>query len=225
MPRPLSRRFSQHIALAAAAAAPLALSAPAVAAHAATTTWKVVNPAADGKYTTASTGTVTIKNQAGATLVTCTSVKQWGQMASRTATGATTSLGTNTDTLGSPCTRPGGGTAVILGNVGVGVGPISYTATGYDAATGTTTISGAQSSPFGITIFADDCRFSFGKIAASYANGTQTLKYNSAVATPFTTANNNGSVGCAGVRASGETITFTGEFKVSPAIQITRTTS
>ncbi|MFB4302123.1 hypothetical protein [Actinomadura sp. NTSP31] len=221
MPRPLSR----HIALAAAAAAPLALSAPAIAAHAATTTWKVVNPAADGKYTTASTGTVTVKNQAGATLLTCSSVQQWGQMASRTATGATASLGNVSDTVGTTCTRPGGGTAVMLGNVAVGVGPISYTATGYDAATGTTTLSGTQSSPYGITVLADDCRFSFGKITASYANDTQVLKYNSAVAAPFTTANNDGSVGCAGVRAAGETITFTGGFKVSPAIKITRTTS
>ncbi|MDL4813393.1 hypothetical protein [Actinomadura opuntiae] len=202
----------------------MALSAPAIAAHAATTTWKVVNPAADGKYTTASTGTVTIKNQAGATLLTCTSVQQWGQLASRTVTGATASLGTADGTVGSPCTRPGGSTAVILGTLAAGVGPIYYTATGYNAATGTTTLSGAQSSPYGITIFADDCRFSFGKITASYDNATQILKYGSAVATPFATANNDGSVGCAGVRASGETITFTGEFKVSPAIKITRTT-
>lgn len=218
MPRPLSR----HIALAAAAAAPLALSAPAVAAHAAATTWTVVNPAADGSYDAVSTGTMTIKNQAGATLLTCTSVQQWGQLPSRTSTGATASLGYTDGTIGSPCTRPGGGTATLIGTPTAGVGPIYYTATGYNAATGTTTISGAQSSPYGILVMADDCRFSFGKISASYDNDTHTLKYNSAVATPFTTANTDGSVGCAGVGA-GETITFTGEFAVSPAIEITRT--
>ena len=213
----------RYSALAAAAAAPLALSAPAVAAHAATTTWTVANPAADGTYDATSTGSVTIKNQAGATLLTCTSVQQWGELPSRTSTGATAALGRTYGTIGSPCTRPGGGTAVLIGTETAGVGPIYYTATGHDAATGRTTISGAQSSPYGILVMADDCRFSFGDISASYDNATRTLTYTGAVATPFTTANTDGSVGCAGVAASGETITFTGEFAVSPAIEITRT--
>jgi hypothetical protein len=229
MPRPLTRRFPRHIALAAAVAAPLALTAPAVAAHAATTTWKVVNPASDGKYTATSTGTMTLKNQAGETLLTCTSVQQWGQIAGRTTTGATAALGTADGTMSAganpPCTRPDGSTAVIMGTEIAGVGAFYYTATGYDAASGTTTITGVRSSPYGILVMADDCRFWFDKIKATYDNDTQTLTYNSAVATPFDTTNTDGSVGCAGVSSSGETITFSSAFKVSPALKITRTTS
>ncbi|MFV2176720.1 hypothetical protein ACFHW2_18250 [Actinomadura sp. LOL_016] len=217
-------RFSRSLALAATAAAPLALGVSALPAHAAVTTWKVVNPAANGWYTAETTGPMTIKNEAGATLVTCSTVKQAGPMASGTSTGTTAPVGSAYTTVGSPCTRPDGTAATIYGNYeALNLGRVHYTATGYDAATGTTALTGSQGSPWGITIFAENCHFSFSGISASYDNDTRTLKYTSATAVPYPQANEDGSTGCPGVSADGEAVTFTGEFKVSPAIRITRT--
>lgn len=217
-------RLSRSLALAATAVAPLALGASALPAHAAVTTWKVVNPAANGWYTAETTGSMTIKNAAGATLVTCATVKQTGPMASRTSTGATAAVGSAYITAGTPCTRPDGTAATLYGNYeAMNLGRVDYTATGHDAATGTTALKGSQGSPWGITVFADDCRFSFGGINASYDNDTRTLKYTSATAVPYPQANEDGSTGCPGVSADGEAVTFTGEFEVSPAVEITRT--
>ncbi|WP_067478996.1 hypothetical protein [Actinomadura hibisca] len=227
MPLPLARTLAlaATAATAATAAAPLALSTPA---HAAVTTWKVVNPAADGAYTADADGTLTIKNKAGTTLLTCkTIVRQSGNVASKTATGSTLNLGAAIQTVSqgnNGCRRPNGGQAFIIQGLVAGTsGPLNYTATGYDAATGTTTLTGKKSNAHGLMVLSDDCRFSMSDIAATYTNGTRILKYSSAVGTPFTSTNTNGSVGCPGV-AAGEAITYGGfDFKVTPAITITRT--
>lgn len=217
-------RLSRTLALAATAAMPLALAAPALPAHAAAGTWKVVNPAANGWYTAETTGSLTIKNEAGATLVTCSTVEQGGPMASATSTGTTMTVGSAYMTAGAPCTRPDGAAASIVGNYeAMNLGRINYVATGYDAATGTTALTGNLGSPWGITVFSDNCKFSFSGINASYRNSTRTLKYDSATAVPYPAANEDGSTGCPGVGATGEDITFTGEFKVSPAVEISRT--
>ncbi|MEV5826676.1 hypothetical protein AB0L25_13955 [Spirillospora sp. NPDC052242] len=217
-------RLPRILTVAATAALPLALGAAAFPAHAAAVTWKVVNPASNGWYTAETTGAMTIENEAGATLVTCSSVRQSGPMASKTSTGASVTVGSAHQTVGNPCTRPDGTAAAILGNYeSAGLGRIHYIATGYDAATGTTTLTGSLGSPWGITIFSENCRFSFSGISATYDNDTRTLKYRSATAVPYPVTNEDGSVGCPGVDPAGETVTFTGEFAVSPAIEITRT--
>ncbi|MFB4314868.1 hypothetical protein [Actinomadura sp. 21ATH] len=226
----LSRPPTRTLALAATtatAAMPLALTVPAFPAHAATTTWKVVNPAADGRFNALSTGSVTIKNKAGMVLLTCSKVQTWGDMASKTTTDPKPVLAVSeTLSVGAspPCVRPDGTPALLTGTTSTGVGRFYYTATGHDSATGTTTLTGTKSSPYGVSILAPDCRFSLNSITASYNNSSHTLRYTSAAATPFTDANQDGSTGCPGVSAS-EIVTLTAEFKVDPGIKITRTVS
>ncbi|OLT29567.1 hypothetical protein BJF79_10590 [Actinomadura sp. CNU-125] len=221
------RLSSRILALAATAAAPLALGATALPAHAATTTWTVVNSDPNGYYLAESTGSMTIKNEAGETLVTCPAVTQSGPMADGPRTGTTAIVGYAETTIDTECTRPNGSVAPMVGYYpGLGNGRLRYVATDYDAATGTTTLRGDLYSPWGITVFGDNCKFAFGDVNATYNNNTQILKYTTGTALPYTTANEDGSTGCpGGVDADGETVTFTGEFKVTSPITITRTVS
>ncbi|MBE1531084.1 hypothetical protein [Actinomadura algeriensis] len=220
------RLSSRILALAATTAAPLALGAAALPAHAATTTWTVVHPDPDGVYLAETTGSMTIENEAGETLVTCPSVVQDGPIPEGTYNGTTANVGFAHTTYGAGCTRPDGSAAPMVGNYpALGSGRLRYVATDYDAATGTTTLRGDLNSPWGITVFGDNCKFAFGDVTATYNNNTQILKYSTGVARPYSAANDDGSTGCPGVDADGETITFTGEFKVGSAIEITRTVS
>jgi hypothetical protein len=216
----------RFLALAAAAAVPLALTATAVPAHASTTSWKVVNPASDSRFHSATTGAVTIKNAAGKTLVTCTGLTQHGTITSRTAPGSTLDLG-QADTIvppapaGSQCTRPDGDPAIVFGVSTIG-SHVSYSATGYNPATGTTTLKG-QASAIGVPVGSDDCTFVFTDIAATYNNATRTLTFSSATAKEGTFAY-NGNKTCADVNGTGEPITFTGaEFVFEQGVTITRT--
>ncbi|MBW8480969.1 hypothetical protein [Actinomadura parmotrematis] len=216
---------TRALALAAAAAAPLALAAPA--AHAATTTWKVVNPAADGRYASTTTAGLTARNAAGKTIFTCAEAYQQGTLASVTSTAASPLLAKadyTAATSATACKGPNGEQGMLLGGTIASIGVVYYSPTGYDAATGTTSLIGKKSVPIGISFLADDCRFDFDKITATYTNGTRVLKYTGAVAHAYTNTNADGSVGCPGVTTGG-TLTFTGGFTLDSAVTITRTTA
>ncbi|MFC9978000.1 hypothetical protein ACFVH6_44545 [Spirillospora sp. NPDC127200] len=220
-----SRALSCALALSATS---LALTVPTTAAHAATTTWKVANPSANGRYTATTTGAVTVRNSAGQTVFTCSSVYQQGAAPNLTSTAAAPTLAKADYTIsqsasGQACQRPNGKPGTLLGGPPNGA-TVFYTPTGYNAATGTTSLTGNRSAAFALVFYADDCRVELSKIAASYTNSTRTLKYTSATAIPFTTANNDGSIGCAGV-ANNETVSITADFKLDQAISITRVTA
>ncbi|MQY05017.1 hypothetical protein [Actinomadura macrotermitis] len=170
--------------------------------------------AADGRYTSDTTGVVTVRNSAGQTIFTCTSLYQQGTTVSATA-GQLPRKADYTAAVrnGSTCQRPNGEQGMLIGGDIASIGIVYYTQTAYNPATGVVSLIGNKSTPYGISYLSDGCRFDFDKIIATYTVGTKSLKYISATARPYTTANNDGSIGCPGVKAN-ETITFDAEFKL-----------
>lgn len=202
----------------------LALGAQAAPAQAATTTWTVVNPNADGSFTTS--GPLTAKNAAGQTLFTCANIPLKGTMAS----GSTTygqSLGKFTAYYQMACTAPDG--KAWFGILGTAIGPSYFRATAFNAATGTTTVThGGYTPATPVYIFSEqnsnpDCAFFVMSVAGTYSNATSTLKTTSAL-TRLGTAEGQ-TPRCQGRLTEGETITFDGALKFNPAIKVTATTS
>ncbi|GAA2171581.1 hypothetical protein [Actinomadura napierensis] len=212
-PGAMSPRRSLPV-LVAAAAAPLALATPA--AHAATSTWRVTTTA-DTSFK--STADVTLRTAAGATLFTCAGAGQYGSIPKLTSAAATpvviktgNVIGTCADSHGTRSTFFGGTPAF---------GTIGYTATGYNATTGTSTLTGANTDGIPITVAFStaDCAIYINKIAATYTNSTHTLKLTSGTVSRV-------SAGCfAGTVKVNDTLVLTGDFKMDPAVTITRTTT
>ncbi|GAA0963164.1 hypothetical protein [Actinocorallia libanotica] len=202
----------------------LALGAQAAPAQAATTTWTVANPNADGSFTTS--GPLTAKNAAGQTLFTCANIPLKGTMASRSTTYGQ-SLGKFTAHYQITCAAPDG--KAWFGVLGTGIGPSYFKATAFNAATGTTTVTHLGNTPATpVYIFSEqnsnpDCAFFVMSVAGTYSNATSTLKTTSAL-TRIGTAEGQ-TPRCQGRLTEGETITFDGALKFNPAIKVTATTS
>ncbi|MFB4295874.1 hypothetical protein [Actinomadura sp. NTSP31] len=209
-----SRALRALPAVVSAAAVPLALAAPA--AHAATSTWRVTTTA-DTAFK--STADVTLRTAAGKTLFTCAGAGQYGHVPKLTSTAATpvvvktgSVFGTCADSQGTRSTFFGGTPAF---------GTIDYTATGYNATTGTTALTAANTDGIPITVAfsTPDCAIYLNKFAATYTNSTHTLKLTSGTVSNVT-------AGCfGGTVKTGDTLALTGDFKLDPAVTITRTTA
>ncbi len=217
----MRKRTTSMLALSAL----LALGAQAAPAMAATTTWKVANPNADGKYKAVASG-VTVKNAAGRTLFTCTGTTFFGGvMGSRTGTSAW--LGNHTSGQVGNCTAPDG--RQWHGTPGVLMSSISLAGTGYNAATGTASLSHRSHNPaYPVWIWYQagtnvTCSFFTTSVEGSYTNATSVLK--TTTAKIYIPKRQDGLPNCQGLLADGETITQAAEFKFTPAIKITATTS
>ncbi|GAA2726106.1 hypothetical protein [Actinocorallia aurantiaca] len=207
-----------------AAASMLALGAQAAPVQAATTTWTVVNPNADGKFTTS--GPLTVKNAAGQKLFTCANVPLIGVMGSQSTPYGQT-LGKFTSYYQISCTGAGG--EEWAGMLGTMIGPSYFRATAFNASTGTTTVTHSGYTPATpVYIFSQvgagsTCAFFVMSVAGTYSNATSTLKTTTAqtdLGTP-----EGGEPHCQGMLAEGETVTFDGALKFDPAIKVTATTS
>ncbi|MFD0684570.1 hypothetical protein [Actinomadura fibrosa] len=211
------RRFLARRALpvaVAAAAVPLALAAPA--AHAATSTWRVTTTA-DTAFK--STADVTLRTAAGTTLFSCAGAGQYGWIPKLTSTAATPVV-VNTNNVVGTCVDAQGTRSSFFGGTPA-FGTIGYTATGYNATTGTTALTAANTDGIPITVAfsTPDCSIHLNKFAATYTNSTHTLKLTSGTVRTVT-------AGCfASTVKAGDTLTLTGDFKLDPAVTITRTTT
>ncbi|WP_106396423.1 hypothetical protein [Actinocorallia populi] len=202
----------------------LALGAQAAPVQAAATTWKVVNPHADGAFTTS--GPLTVKNSAGRTLFTCANVPLIGEMKSQSTTSGQ-HLGKFTSYHRISCTGAGG--EEWAGMLGVMVGPSYFRATGFNAATGTTTVTHSGMTPatpaymFSQVGAGATCAFFVQSVAGTYSNATSTLKTTTAQTRLGTPEGQEPY--CQGMLTEGETIAFDGALKFNPAIKVTATTS
>ncbi|WP_329520261.1 hypothetical protein [Spirillospora sp. NBC_01491] len=200
--------------LTAAAAGTAAVAAPA---QAATTTWTVTNPNADGAFTSPG-GPLTVKNAAGEVLVTCAGLNASGHATGRTNT--TGALGTLETSEGTTCAGPGGVKWSVRIDSSHWNAPLTGTA--YDAAQGRTSIT-AGWVQYVLGSLDGKCAFVTQNTKLSYVNGTGTLKATTAQAQLGTLP--DGTTSCAGSLTAGETIGFDASFKLTPAIKISATTS
>ncbi|MEV0685712.1 hypothetical protein AB0I35_17800 [Nocardia sp. NPDC050378] len=214
---------TSHLLAAITVAAPLlataALSAPA---HAATTTWTVVNPNSNGAFSAVS-GPLVVKNKSGATLFTCPSLSASGSLPAGTRT--TSGLGAITSMVPPiTCTSPDG--TAWQGAFTAAAGASNFTGKSYNATTGTTSIvNGDLFNSINLifrTAVGYSCGFWTHHTAMTYTNATSTLKATTAVVKLATA---EGTPTCQGLLTQGETITFATEYKVTPAIKITATVS
>jgi len=200
-----------------ALASVLVVGAQAPAAAAAT--WKVVNPNADGSFT-AVTPSLTVKNAAGQSLFKCTNLGVKGSLPS----GSSPAGKFTTNTV-SDCTGHDGSPGKML--VLTPLADNYLSAQSFNASTGTTTFvhrsTGTVYSGGVFTATAPGCSFFVSSIATTYTNATSVLKSTTAKAYPLN--EQDGTVSCPGLLTAGETITFAAEYKVTPAIKITATTT
>ncbi|MFB8003726.1 hypothetical protein [Nocardia sp. NPDC056000] len=194
-----------------------ALTGTAAADAESTTTWTVTNPNADGAFTAVS-GKVTVKNGSGTLLFTCASLTSKGKIVSGTRTSP--GLGTVETTAAATCNAPDG---TVWNATGVMMGDSRLVANGYDAATGTTSITnGPDGVPINVSFVSRDtahqCGFYTYATAMTYANATSTLKATTAKVKVGTAS---GAPVCQGLLTQGETVTFAADYKVTPAIKIT----
>jgi len=202
----------------------LAVGGQAAPASAATTTWKVVNPNADGTFSAAAPS-LTVKNSAGQSLFACTGgISFGGTMGSKSNTSATVGRFTSGGGAQSCAGDNGSAWTVTPGYI---VAQNTFKATGFNASTGTTTLDHSawtpQSAVWILSSTSAHCAFFVTSAAATYTNSTSVLKTTTAkVHIPPV---QDGSVNCPGLLTEGETITFAAEYKVTPAIKITATTS
>ncbi|MFC4907736.1 hypothetical protein [Actinomadura gamaensis] len=211
------RRFLARRALpvvVAAATVPLALAAPA--AYAATSTWHVTTTADTAFKTTAD---VALRTAAGTTLFTCAGAGQYGWVPALTSTAATPVVVKTNNVVGT-CADSQGTRSSFFGGTPA-FGTIGYTATGYNATTGTTALTAANTDGIPITVAfsTPGCQINLNKLAATYTNSSHTLKLTSGTVSSVT-------AGCfGGTVKAGDTLTLTGDFKLDPAVTITRTTT
>lgn len=202
-----------------ALASVLALGGQVSPALAATTTWTVVNPNANGGFNAVS-GSLTVKNSAGETLFTCQSIDAGGTMQSRSVTSAATPvLGQFTWARANSCVDGDGGNWV--GSLAGSYVFHYFNAAGFDAATGTTTFNQIQPSLFNFyTAGSNRCFFTIKAKGMAYANATSILKTTKA---EVVLGSDESGTSCAGLLTQGETITFATEYEFTPAIKITAT--
>lgn len=213
---------TSHLLAAITVAAPLlataALSAPA---HAATTTWTVVNPNSNGAFSAVS-GPLVVKNKSGTTIFTCPSLSSSGSLPAGTRT--TSGLGAIKYTDLINCTAPDG--TAWRGQFTAAAGASNFTGKSYNAATGTTSlVNGDLFNSINLvftTVVGNSCGFWTHHTAMTYTNATSTLKATTAVVKLATA---EGTPTCQGLLTQGETITFATEYKVTPAVKITATVS
>ncbi|GAB2828338.1 hypothetical protein GCM10022221_28420 [Actinocorallia aurea] len=194
-----------------------ALAAQAGSAAAATTTWTVVNPHANGDFTATAPG-LTLE-RAGKPFISCVGeVKFVGTLASKSSTDAV--LGKASSGWTPECTGPGGSkwSAVLSESAA----PNYLKAAAYNASTGVATLSHFAPSVFPVWTWlridaGGSCMFSTTSVAATYTNATAVLK--------TTTAKVYDAANCAGTITTGETLTHAATFAVTPAIKITAATS
>ncbi|WP_067472519.1 hypothetical protein [Actinomadura hibisca] len=190
------------------ATAAFALALAATPAHAAEPVWKVANPAADGKFK-AVAPTLTVTSQSGTFTVTCSNVTLSGPMASKSDTS--TFVGTAVLQPTDQCTDSAGRPWRLFSP------SFSFSqlnAKGYDQATGRTTVEAAVPF-FSLASRASDfaCSVILQNRPWTYTNATSVLK--------TTTAESiTDSDKCQFPK--GSTPTFAADFKVTPAVKITR---
>ncbi|ROO87050.1 hypothetical protein EDD29_4639 [Actinocorallia herbida] len=201
----------------------VALGAQAAPAAAATTTWTVVNPDANGGFTATAPG---LTVQSGSrTLFTCAgSVTIQGSIASKS--NSDVALGGGTVGWTPECTGADGST--WAGILSVSAGPNTFRASAYNASTGVTTLNHSAPASFPVWTWVrtdsdGTCWFIATSVAATYTNATSVLKTTTAKVYVPPTA--NGVPNCVGQVTDGATLTHTASFKVTPAIKITAVTS
>ncbi|MGM7644874.1 hypothetical protein ACSVDM_08255 [Nocardia sp. JW2] len=214
---------TSHLLAAITVAAPLlataALSAPA---HAATTTWTVVNPNSNGAFSAVS-GPLVVKNKSGTMIFTCPSLTSSGSLPAGTRT--TSGLGAIKYTDLITCTAPDG--AAWRGQFTAAAGASNFTGKSYNPATGTTSlVNGDLFNSINLvfnTVAGNSCAFWTHHTAMTYTNATSALKATTAMVKLGKT--DTGALTCQGLLTQDETITFATEYKVTPAIKITATVS
>ncbi|MFI6514271.1 hypothetical protein ACIBF1_01765 [Spirillospora sp. NPDC050679] len=185
----------------------------AVPAQAATLSWTVVNPRADGAFT-ATSGPLTVRNAAGKVLVTCAGLTAAGTATSRVNT--TGSLGQIVQSRGTSCVN-GQGRAWTVMIPSTFLAPLNGTA--YNAATGRSEITvGGPQYMMSPADGAPGCVIATKNTRMSYTNATGLLRTTTAQAGVGTT--DDGASSCPDV-AQGETLTFDTAFTLTPRLTIT----
>jgi hypothetical protein len=203
-------RFSRIITLAAAVVA-AGIGSLGTPASAATAVWTVTNPNADGSVTAVSPS-MTISNPAGTLVINCPSTAIAGGMRSGSSTYSDVGYFKGT-TNNVQCTDQAGGSwTFFIPSPYPGNG---LHATAFDAAAGRTTIVG---SAMNIFVAGPSCGFEIYYFNGSYTNATSTLSTTSGTAFVGTI---DGKPSCAGELNNLDTVGFSANFKVTPAVTIT----
>jgi hypothetical protein len=195
-----------------AMAAAMAIGLGATTSLAASTTWTV----SPGGSITGSAGKTTLADTTSGLTVTCTSSALTGSL--KTGTGLTSPLGKITSINFNNCSAAGQTVSISTGTVAWPLKAGSYnTTSGVTTGTISRIHFAVSSSVCSFVVDGTGATANNGKVKIKYANGTHKLKI---LATGGNLHVYNVS-GCFGVIASGDAVTITSAYLVSPAQTIT----
>lgn len=204
---------AQLVVGATAAALTLTLSAsPSIASTASTWT---VKPG--GKFTATNTGKITFRDATSGVVIHCTSSSLVAKLKSGSGLPGAKIASITKFSFGS-CVGPGG----LIFALKTGIFPYHLNANSYTSASGetTATISGIRAFMTGSGCFADidgTTLTTGGKVKGVYTNSTHHLK----ITASGTLQLYNVSAGCLGLWNTGDRMTISGAYAVTPAQTIT----